>query len=82
MLEILKPEGSVVSVGDLLAALQLDDPNQVNLFEGGFELEKLDGLEKNSYILIEQSLNLLMTLTSYDFEEVLSLKDCTTLSLR
>eukprot|EP00475_Leptophrys_vorax_P008339 TRINITY_DN1537_c0_g4_i1.p1 TRINITY_DN1537_c0_g4~~TRINITY_DN1537_c0_g4_i1.p1 ORF type:complete len:2027 (+),score=613.54 TRINITY_DN1537_c0_g4_i1:735-6083(+) len=68
VLEILKPEGSVVAAGDLLAALRLDDPNQVKravLYEGGFDREKDNlGLEKNSYHLMIESLDVLSRVLS------------------
>jgi acetyl-CoA carboxylase/biotin carboxylase 1 len=53
VIETLKPEGSVVAAGDLLASLKLDDPNKVRravLFEGMLNTFEEKDVEKNCYV--------------------------------
>ena len=63
LIQFVKPEGSVVALGDLVARLDLDDPSRTKkaiLFEGNFgKLEDSELLGRNSSILLNESLEIL-----------------------
>jgi acetyl-CoA carboxylase/biotin carboxylase 1 len=58
VIETLKPEGSILSAGDLVAGLKLDDPNKVKkatLFEGTLKEFEDKEVEKNCYVLMKEA---------------------------
>jgi acetyl-CoA carboxylase/biotin carboxylase 1 len=58
VIETLKPEGSIVAAGDLLAGLKLDDPNKVKratLFEGSLKVFEEKEVEKNCYVTMKDA---------------------------